>query len=58
MYAPNPHLVNILVEHVITADSATGEPWPPSDGKFYSVVRSMRGFTLWRRIKLSDGIEK
>ena len=32
----------LTVEHVITADSATGEPWPPSTGAHYCAVRSAR----------------
>ena len=43
------------VAHVVTADSATGEPWPPSsDGSHYCAVRSIDGFTKWRRILLPD----
>ena len=42
----------LTVEHVITADSATGEPWPPSTGAHYCAVRSASGFTLWRKITL------
>jgi hypothetical protein len=42
----------IEVAHVITADDAFGEPWPP-DGSCSVVRRSSNGFTLWRCIRLS-----
>ena len=39
--------------HIITADDQFGEPWPP-DGSCSIVRRSSSGFTLWRRIRLSE----
>ena len=44
----------LTVEHVITADSATGEPWPPSDNEHYCAVRHAHGFTLWRKLTLEE----
>ena len=38
-----------IIEIVVTADDAFGEPWPP--GGFCSIVRRARGFTLWRRVR-------
>jgi hypothetical protein len=45
----------LRIEHVITADDALGDAWPP-DGAC-SVVRHLsNGFTLWRRISLQSEI--
>jgi hypothetical protein len=56
MYPPNitglPRVQDWRVEHVVTADDPFGEPWPP-DG-LCSVVRRVRGFTLWRRLSFKS----
>jgi hypothetical protein len=44
---------SLLVEHVITADDPFGEPWPP-DGNCSLVRRTANGFSLWRRLRLTE----
>ena len=43
----------LVVEHVITADDLFGEPWPP-DGDCSLVRRAANGFSLWRRLRLTE----
>ena len=43
----------LVVEHVITADDPFGEPWPP-DGHCSLVRRAANGFSLWRRLRLTE----
>jgi hypothetical protein len=43
----------LAIDHVITADAFDGEPWPPNAaGPWVAVARS-RGFTKWRRVRIS-----
>ena len=43
----------LVVEYVITADDPFGEPWPPS--RNCSLVRrTTNGFSLWRRLRLTE----
>jgi hypothetical protein len=47
----------IQINRVLTADSFDGCPWPPSDGREgWTVVRRMRGFTLWRSIGIAQPV--
>jgi hypothetical protein len=43
----------LTVEHIITSDDPWGAPWPP-DGTVSIVRRVDGGWTLWRRIRLSE----
>jgi hypothetical protein len=47
---------NFQINRVLTADDAFGCPWPPSDLDGWTVVRRIRGFTLWRSIKIAQPV--
>jgi hypothetical protein len=50
--------IELVIEHIVTADMADGQPLPPfiEDGCAWHLVRRADGRTLWRRIFLSSSV--
>jgi hypothetical protein len=42
----------IRITRMITADDAFGESWPPPSNDNWTVIRRLRGFTVWRAIRI------
>jgi hypothetical protein len=46
-------IARLLIEHVVTDNCASGQPWPPCLMNGWVLVRAVDGDrTLWRRISL------
>jgi hypothetical protein len=47
--------IELVIEHIVIADMADGQPLPPliEDNIVWHVVRRADGYTIWRRLFLS-----